>query len=221
MGPLLRKLQDNFCLKVRCASCDSECEVFTGTQGEHPGEVCVCVCGALLCGYSCGTAACPCCGSRCRLYTSAIAWASQWSAAAWDAAQCGKHGLGCGLYRRSDQLHAKLAALEHRVACAAARSWLTGARTGAVVGPLVVPAMPSGQLEHWRHWSNTVQYFLHWPGCDGSSSSADSSDGGADGCGDGGADDSRSHVFLGLRFWGLGLQVHNPRITPQRPDLAL
>ena len=101
MGPLLRKLQDNFCLKVRCASCDSECEVFTGAQDEHPGDVCVCVCGALLCGYSCGTAACPCCGSRCRLYTSAIAWASQWSAVAWDAAQCGKHGLGCGLYRRS------------------------------------------------------------------------------------------------------------------------
>ena len=23
----------------------------------------------------------------------------------------------------------------------------------------------------------------------------------------------RSHVFLGLRFWGLGLQVHNPGIT--------
>ena len=74
MGPLLRKLQDNFCLKVRCASCDSECEVFTGVQDEHPGDVCVCVCGALLCGYSCGTAACPCCGSRCRLSTSAVAW---------------------------------------------------------------------------------------------------------------------------------------------------
>ena len=75
MGLFLQKLRDNFGSTVCCASCDAMCVVLMYFTA-YPDNVRACVYGALLCGYSCGTVACPCCRSRRRLYTSAVAWRS-------------------------------------------------------------------------------------------------------------------------------------------------
>ena len=168
MAPLLQRLHNSFGPMVCCASCNAKCVVldfagdFAGDFVEGTCDVCVCVCGALLCGYSCGMGACQCCGSRCRLYTSVTASRSQWSAVAWDDAQWSKVRSPSGAPRVCGELRVKLAALEHRIACTAAQSLLAEAPPDAVVGPLVVPVVPSGgeRRQHLRSTPGALQYFL-------------------------------------------------------------
>ena len=59
-------------------------------------------------------------------------------------------------------MRAKLAALEHRIACTWAQSLLAEAPPGAVVGPLVVPTVAPGctRREHWRSMPGALQYFM-------------------------------------------------------------
>ena len=63
MDLLLQKLQDAFGLMVCCTSCDAKSAVLDFT--DDAGDVCMCMCSALLCRYFCGTAARLCCRLWC------------------------------------------------------------------------------------------------------------------------------------------------------------
>ena len=97
---------------------------------------------------------------------------------AWDAAQWGLMRSPSGalspwgmsrsaaerpcVFDKEHPMRVKLAALEHRIACTVARSWLAEAPPGAVVGPLVVPVVPPGgkRRQHLRSMPDALQYFM-------------------------------------------------------------